>query len=182
MLPSVIMIALFVITVILISYTSIKSEYVLIVFLMLCGIATGVNEGAVLKKSVFAAIALVLFFIIKINVNMFIKASNYIYFATVILLMLALLSEPIAEGSHRYLIIGPVIVEPAPLVAFSILPACNLINKMKRITYADMALILLFGGIELCLILLLPYIELAFVMCIVAFVMLVKIKAVPLKS
>ncbi len=157
----------------LIRVPKIKSEYVFL--LLFLGYALSISDS-LSKTAVFIGISFAMFLMMKhLDVNTLIRSSFPIYVATIILLCVALIL-PAVGGSHRYVVLGAVAIEPASLVAFSALPICAIINKLKRITLKEFFLILSFAGLELALLCLQANLKPAIIMSITFFVLLVKAK------
>ncbi len=134
-------------------------------------------NGKILYAVIVALLsALFIIIISNLNVNVVIKSSVPVYVISLILLVAVILFN---TGSvlKRYLILGNIVIEPASLVVFSILPVAYFLGRMKRITFSAVVKIIMLTSIELFLLALQPNLQPAIAMFFVILFLLYKVKA-----
>lgn len=179
MLPSIAMSALFCLSFFLIIGLRKKPEFILLPLLLVYGLATTPTPQSFTEKLIIAITSFIAFELIRrINANTICRRSYALFSASLLLSLLVLMlpAAPSALGAHRHILIGSFTIDLSPFIAFSILPVCQLINRMKLISYREWAAIAAFVMIELHLFLLQPNLAAVAVIGMVFLILLIKVK------
>ena len=157
-------------------YTKIKKEFVFAILALLVSTLIPFSDKKIMTSFVFFTLCVTSMLIMsKLKVNALVKSSMSIYFITLALIALAFLF-PMVDGTYRYIHIGSIVFEPAVLLVFSLLPICKMINVSKKISLQDIYRIMIVAMIEIALLILQANLRPAFVMSVVLFILLIKVK------
>ncbi|MCQ2454783.1 MAG: putative lipid II flippase FtsW [Clostridia bacterium] len=125
----------------------------------------GTSYRFIVRQAAFAAFGILVMFVFsKIDYHIWRKFSWLIYFGTIILLGILLISKPMVAGTgvKRWIVIGPINFQPSELAKFAIvLVFSNLIaanqEKMKRLKFIGFLIFIL--GLTCALVILEPHVS-----------------------